>query len=277
MDLKDMFREMGLAGTTAVIVVNFTHPIDTIKTRLQVDPNFSVKNMVRSEGASSLYKGITAAWLREASYTSIKLGMYGPIKSMYGASSSDAPFIKKFAAGATSGSIGSVVGNPMDVLKTLMITNKGKSPGLASLAKEIYHDRGISGFYRGVQANAMRATVLNGTKMGCYDQIKGYVVQGTGWSRKDLRTQFLSAGGAGFCMAVTVSPFDMLRTQLMNQPPDKKIYSGFMDCAMQTIKRDGITSLYRGFFPIWARFAPQATLQLIVFEFLRKMAGLEAI
>jgi hypothetical protein len=27
-------------------------------------------------------------------------------------------------------------------------------------------------------------------------------------------------------MAVTVSPFDMLRTVLMNQPTDRKIYSG---------------------------------------------------
>ena len=31
---------------------------------------------------------------------------------------------------------------------------------------------GISGFYRGIEANVMRAMVLNGTKMSCYDQIK---------------------------------------------------------------------------------------------------------
>lgn len=44
--------------------------------------------------------------------------------------------------------------------------------------------QGISGFYRGLEANIMRACVLNGTKMACYDTIKGHVVEATGWTRK---------------------------------------------------------------------------------------------
>jgi hypothetical protein len=54
-------------------VVNFTHPIDTYKTRLQVNPQFSVGAMVREEGVASLYKGIAPAWMREATYTSMKV------------------------------------------------------------------------------------------------------------------------------------------------------------------------------------------------------------
>ena len=56
----------------------------------------------------------------------------------------------------------------------------------------------------------------------------------------------------------------MLRTKLMNQPTDKKIYDGFIDCALKTVKEGGPLSLYRGFIPIWARFAPQATIQVRV-------------
>jgi hypothetical protein len=36
---------------------------------------------------------------------------------------------------------------------------------------------GIKGFYRGIDANIMRAMVLNGTKMACYDQIKGIITK----------------------------------------------------------------------------------------------------
>ena len=54
----------------------------------------------------------------------------------------------------------------------------------------------------------------------------------------------------------------MLRTKLMNQPTDKKLYDGFIDCAVKTVKEGGPLSLYRGFIPIWARFAPQATIQV---------------
>ena len=38
-----------------------------------------------------------------------------------------------------------------------------------------YQTTGMGGFYRGIDANVMRAMVLNGTKMGCYDQIKGMI------------------------------------------------------------------------------------------------------
>ena len=80
-----------------------------------------------------------------------------------------APFYLKFAAGALTGGVGSVIGNPFDVLKTLSQANQGKSIGLTTLVSNMYHDQGIAGFYRGVQANVMRACVLNATKMGCYD------------------------------------------------------------------------------------------------------------
>ncbi len=35
----------------------------------------------------------------------------------------------------------------------------------------------MGGFYRGIDANIMRAMVLNGTKMACYDQIKGMITK----------------------------------------------------------------------------------------------------
>jgi len=100
MSLKDALASMGLAGTTALIAVNFTHPIETWKTRLQVNPKFSVLGMIKQDGFFSLWKGIQAGWLREASYTTIKLGAYGPIRDAIGANKKDAPFLLKFAAGS---------------------------------------------------------------------------------------------------------------------------------------------------------------------------------
>jgi hypothetical protein len=278
MSVMDTLKEIGLAGSTALIVVNATHPIDTVKTRFQVNPGFSIGEMIKKEGPSSLYKGIQAAWLREASYTSVKLGGYGPIKTLIGAGGKDASFVLKFLAGTLAGAAGSVLGNPFDVMKTLAMTNTGKGHvPLSALMSKMYKEQGMKGFYRGMEANIMRASVLNGTKMACYDEIKGIVVDQTGWNRKDLRVAFFSAVGAGFCMSVTVTPFDMIRTQLMNQPTDKKLYNGFFDCAKKTVQEGGPLALYRGFFVIWGRFAPQATLQLMVFEQMRKIAGMETL
>ena len=197
------FASMGLACVTALFAVNFTHPIETVKTRMQVQgTGFRFGAMMQHEGVAALWKGIQAAWLREASYTTVKLGGYAPIRDAIGASEKGAPFYLKFAAGALSGSIGSVCGNPFDVMKTMLMANTANPIPVSTLMGRMHAEQGLAGFYRGVQANVMRACVLNGTKMACYDTIKGYVTKATGWSRKDPRCQFSSAIGAGpsrFC------------------------------------------------------------------------------
>jgi hypothetical protein len=63
----------------------------------------------------------------------------------------------------------------------------------------------------------------------------------------------------------------------MNQPTDKKLYNGFSDCLTKTVQADGVLSLWRGFVPIWARFAPQATLQLLTIEALYTLCGFKSI
>ncbi len=268
---------LGLAGLTAVTAVNFTHPIEIVKTRLQVEGRFSFRTFMATEGITSMYKGIAAAWLREASYTSVKLGGYGPMKKLLGADKPNSPFLLKFAAGASSGSIGSIIGNPFDVMKTMMMADAKTKTPLPVLMKRMLRDRGIAGFYRGASANIARATVLNGTKMACYDAVKGQVVRRTGLKRTDVRCQFLSTVFVGFFMTCTVSPFDMLRTTLMNQPTDQKLYSGFADAAVKIFREKGLFAFYRGFLPIWGRFAPQATLQLLIFEKLLNIAGYAAV
>jgi solute carrier family 25 protein 14/30 len=122
--------------------------------------------------------------MREASNTSLKLGLYEPMKSVTGADKPNASIWSKFAAGALSGGLGCFAGNPFDVLKTRMMADEGKGRGIGSFGSEVYKTQGFAGFYKGLQANIARACVLNATKMGCYDECKkkikqsGYVKEG---------------------------------------------------------------------------------------------------
>lgn len=280
-----LLTQVGMAGTAAVITVSFIHPIDVVKTRIQVSSEYSnlgmggtVGKIASDEGVVALWKGVNAAWLREASYTSLRLGLYEPIKVMFGASEPGAPFYKKFLAGSAAGAIGSLAGNPFDVLKTKMMTTAGKEvPSITKTASDLFSHQGIGGFYRGIDSNIARAMVLNGTKMACYDQTKGVVVSVTGLDRTALPTTFLSAVTAGFFMTCTVSPFDMVRTRLMNQPADAKIYSNALDCAVKIATQEGPLTFWRGFMPIWSRFAPTTTLQLVIFEQLRSIMGMKSL
>lgn len=256
------------------------------KTRIQISPEYgelgmsgTVRKVVNGEGATALWKGVNAAWLREASYTSLRIGLYEPCKIAFGCTTPEnTTFLKKFAAGSAAGALGSLAGNPFDVLKTKMMASEGQAvPSMAATAKDLLKNQGITGMYRGLEANIARAMVLNGTKMAVYDQAKGYVVAATGLERTSIPVSFLSAVTAGFFMTCTVSPFDMIRTRLMNQPADAKIYNNAVDCAYKIATQEGPLTFWRGFMPIWSRFAPTTTIQLIIFEQLRNMLGMKSL
>jgi len=287
----ELLKSVAGAGAAAVITVTFIHPIDVLKTRLQVSGDStsgarnykalgiggSLKVIAKEEGVAAFWKGIGAAWMREASYTSLRLGLYGPIKTALGIKK-DSNFFMKFFAGGLAGALGSTVGNPFDVVKTRMMASEGKgaaSPSIGKTFADLYKNQGMAGFYRGLEANIMRAVVLNGTKMACYDQIKQELVKSGIVPPKGVLTDFCAAFGAGFCMMLTVSPFDMIRTRLMNQPPDAKIYKGFADCAVKLVRANGIGGLYSGWIPIWARFAPTTSLQLVIFGIIKDTFQIE--
>jgi hypothetical protein len=105
--------------------------------------------------------------------------------------------------------------------------------------------------------------------MACYDQIKTAITKHK-LIQNEIGVQFCSAFSAGFFMAVAVSPFDMIRTQLMTQ----NIYKNFLDCLVKIVKEKGVKGLYAGFLPIWTRFAPTTTLQLLFFERIKKMVNI---
>lgn len=281
----DIMKSVSAAGISAVITVSGIHPIDVVKTRLQISGKDtrdykslgiigSIKTITKEEGIHAFWKGVSAAWLREVSYTSLRLGLYSPIKKLMGIDDKS-HFIMKFSAGSAAGVLGSLVGNPFDVIKTRMITFEGnKSLSFSSIIKEIYTSEKALGFYKGLQANLMRSCVLNGTKMACYDEIKQWIVK-SNLVPSGIPTQFCAAFGAGFFMASAVAPFDMIRTKLMNQSAHNKMYNGFIDCLVKISKEGGILGLYAGFIPIWSRFAPTTCLQLVIFEQIKPILGVE--
>jgi len=72
-------------------------------------------------GRRGICKGIEASALREGTYSTLRIGLYEPIKRAMGATDPhNTPIWKKFASGALAGLIGSAVANPADLVKTRM-------------------------------------------------------------------------------------------------------------------------------------------------------------
>lgn len=51
----------------------------------------------------------------------------------------------------------------------------------------------------------------------------------------------------------------------------KRMYSGSIDCLIQTVRNEGLRALYKGFIPTWVRMGPWNIIFFITYEQLKKI------
>lgn len=279
---------MMLAGVSSIAAQSCTHPIETVKARMQISSEAGRKNagnynsigstfkaIISKEGFKGLYKGISAAYARELIYSSLRLGLYEPFKKIFGAEGKDVPMWKKFISGSSAGLVAAGAANPVDYLKIRMQNWEGESKSVVWHAKTVLSEAGILGFYRGVQITMVRAMIINGTKLSTYDQIKSKL-KASG-IKDGLLLQFCCSMIAGLLMATVSAPFDLCRTRVFSQDAKNPKYKGLIDCLVKTVKNEGFKGLYKGFVPMWGRMGPFTVIQLVTWEQLRKSMGIKAL
>jgi hypothetical protein len=72
-----LIESMACGGAAAAFAVNFTHPIELVKTRMQVTGGgigATMSGVMKEGGVAAFWKGLPFGWGRELSYTSVKLG-----------------------------------------------------------------------------------------------------------------------------------------------------------------------------------------------------------
>lgn len=278
------FLAGGLASSTAELC---TIPIDTIKVRLQLQgqagtgvasaPKLGLFQMVgsifKNEGLSGFYKGITPAVLRQMSYSSIRVGIYEPIRNFYTPSGNQPTYLQKVLAGGTSGAVGIMFANPTELVKVRMQADKQgtRYTGTLQAFTHIVKNEGIVGLWQGVIPNMQRAFIVNAMELGTYDHAKQILVQDMQFKNDSVATHGIASFIAGFFATVACNPVDVIKNRLMSQKADQKLYSGMIDCAVKTVRAEGFIGLYKGFFPQWMRLGPWCMVMFISFEQYRKL------
>eukprot|EP00002_Diphylleia_rotans_P038615 TRINITY_DN8817_c0_g1_i1.p1 TRINITY_DN8817_c0_g1~~TRINITY_DN8817_c0_g1_i1.p1 ORF type:complete len:299 (+),score=63.42 TRINITY_DN8817_c0_g1_i1:57-953(+) len=272
-------------GAASCTAEAFTLPMDTTKIRMQLAGELGSQttkrglvgtfvNIVKTEGVSGLYKGLTPGLLRQATYSSARMAVYEPLRGVFGvnAKAGEAPpLIAKILAGGSAGVIGAFIANPTDLVKIRMQADVSGTRYRNTLHafSSILKLEGVAGMWKGVLPNMQRAFIVNAAELSTYDHCKQLIVKnnlmedGTG---AHAAASFL----AGFVAAVCSTPVDLTKTRLMNQPVDANgkgtLYSGMLDCMTKTIKAEGFFGMYKGFFPTWLRIGPWAMVMFISFE-----------
>lgn len=71
-----------------------------------------LRTSVEQAGIRSVYTGLTASWLRQMSYSLVRLGAYEEIKSRISKNGRPPSTIGLIAAASFAGGLGGIVGNP---------------------------------------------------------------------------------------------------------------------------------------------------------------------
>lgn len=273
----------GLASMTAEI---FTFPIDTTKTRLQLQGASSntvagtkYKGMLhagytifKEEGALRLYRGIKPALLRQATYGTIKIGVYQSLKKAFVKDPKDETLLINMGCGAVAGAVSSSIATPTDVLKVRMQAHSltPRYKGLFHAFSTVYKEEGIAGLWRGVIPTAQRATVITCVELPAYDFFKKLILKHK-LMDDNVYTYFAASFAAGFIGSIASNPIDVVKTRLMMSSQGQAVYSGAIDCFIKTVKNEGFMALYKGFIPSYVRLGPWNIVFFLTYEELKKL------
>eukprot|EP00897_Mesotaenium_endlicherianum_P002213 jgi/Mesen1/2019/ME000148S01121 len=294
-----------LAGVSNMCAAAITNPVNVVKVRMQLDGALSSAKVQQyhglgrgmwkvwaEEGVRGLWRGTTAALLREASYSSIRMGAYEPFKQALGArDAAHTPLWVKVGAAAASGTLGSALANPTDVVMIRMqaplLAPHPHLAGGAAAARAytgafhafatIARHEGLGGLYRGVVPSMQRAALLTAAQIPSYDQTK-HLLLNSGVFAEGIPCHVASSMTAGLVTAVVIAPVDLVKTRIMQQQVgvDGKglLYSSAIDCFRKSLQAEGFAGMYKGFIPVWMRIGPHTNITFFIYEQLRSMMGI---
>jgi solute carrier family 25 oxoglutarate transporter 11 len=269
------FVNGGLSGMAATCIIQ---PIDMVKVRLQIGAQGSplkvAKDIVAQDGFGALYKGLGAGLLRQATYTTTRLGTFQVLSEQLKKRNEgkNIPLVQKAGAGLAAGAIGALVGNPADLSlvrmqsdATLPVERRRNYTGVGNALSRIVKEEGVAGLFKGSGPTVTRAMALNMGMLASNDQAKE-MLEEAGFTKDGQVVVLGGATIAGFCAAACSLPFDFVKTRIqkMEKGPDGTMpYKGPLDCAMKTFREEGALKFYTGFPTYCLRIAPHVVFTLI--------------
>jgi hypothetical protein len=138
-------------------------------------------NIIKNEGFGTLYTGLSAGLLRQATYTTARLGIHAKIVDFLKEQNKGAPLplVQKAGAGLAAGGLGAIFGSPADLSLirmqadgTLPAAERRNYTGVGHALTDIVKKEGVGGLFVGASTTAVRAMALNMGMLASNDQAK---------------------------------------------------------------------------------------------------------
>jgi len=275
-----------MGGGAGMSATCFVQPLDLVKTRMQMSgvggatkthkTSFhAVFNIIKAEGILGVYNGLSAALLRQASYTTTRLGVYTSLMEHLKSPDGTPPgFLKKLGLGMTAGAVGSFIGTPAE-LALIRMTSDGRLPpaeqrrykNVFDALIRVVREEGVLTLWRGCLPTVARAMVVNAAQLATYSQAK-QILLNSGYFQDNILCHFCASMISGLATTFASMPPDIAKTRIQSMKviDGKPEYKGAMDVLMKIVRKEGIPALWKGFTPCYLRIGPHTVLTFIFLE-----------
>jgi solute carrier family 25 oxoglutarate transporter 11 len=263
-----------------MVATTCIQPIDVVKVRLQlagegskgrVASPFSVARAIVADGrVVDLWAGWSAGMLRQATYATLRLGLFDRFLTFFESSATrkgqTIGFRERAASSLLAGGIAAGLSNPAEVA-LIRMQSDGMRPknqranyrSVVDALVRVARHEGIKGLWSGSYPTIIRAMSTNFGQLAFFSESKSQLKKHTNWS---FQTQTFAASTiAGFFAAFFSLPFDFLKTRLQRGSSGNSggpVYKGMFDCAVKVLKDEGPLRFYRGFGTYFFRIAPHS-------------------
>ena len=269
----------GLAGMGSTLIVQ---PMDTLKTRAQMAARVGARKVGMASLLKGLYTGLGAALLRQATYTTVRMGVFRRLSEARAerrGGTGPLPLHEKALAGMAAGFLGALAGNPADVALVRMQAGAMLPPSerrtyrhVGDALVAVTKEGGARSLWRGAGPNTARAMAVNAAMLATYDEVKQRLVESGVGTEDSLAVQAGAGLASGVAIVACSLPLDFFKTRLQAIDPTTGSvpYRGALDCLVKVVRSEGPLALYSGAGAYYLRCAPHALLVLLLAEQLNR-------
>jgi len=153
------------------------------------------------------------------------------------------PFVYQFAAGAFAGVTEICVFYPLDVVKTRMQLDTGKSQGLFRTFGDIVKQEGFSRLYKGLVPPLLLEAPKRAVKFAANDFWGKTYLSMSDSKSMTQSLSILTGCSAGASESFVVVPFELVKIKLQDKTTT---FKGPLEVVKYIIKTDGLMGMYKG-------------------------------
>lgn len=244
-----------ISGMTAILVC---HPLDVIRTRLQLDSNLSFMQAVR---VGSLYSGFKTPFFAQGFYKAV----------IFSANTVSLNYIFRgkrtqenvLISGCIAGTINSLVVAPVEMVRTTQILRARLHPGESILetVKTLIESRGVHSLWAAALPTILRDGPGMGLYMLAFEQAKPFLAEFDSFRDHLLFTKMTAGASAGIVFWTWAIPIDTIKAII-----ESRIQSAGTTAAQDTSMRSIFIRSLKSLPIAYLRGIPSAAVTLTTYD-----------